>query len=198
MSLAGLCHSMLCNRTAVLGWMVTITAAIVLATAWTVSPLMAVEFEEEVAQKADEVVVEGRIWNLADKPFTFRLRRRDGVAWTEPITVAPGKYFALRAGEGSSREIEGITGKGNGHVSIEYPELGGKIRLQLPAQDKADDLVPYWFHVKDSNGFSRLVQAKDVEGAKQQQAALQQEPKLTPQELARIKQMLKANWVLFD
>jgi len=152
------------------------------------------------AEQADPAKepIEGRLWNLADKPFTFRLRRRDGVAWSAPITVEPGKYFSIRPSDKQSSEFEGITGKGTGHVSIEYAELGGKIRLQLPAQDKADDLVPYWFHVKDANGFSRLVQAKTVEAAKEQQAALQQEPKLTPQDIARIKQMLKANWVLFD
>lgn len=142
--------------------------------------------------------IEGRLWNLGDKPFTFRLRRRDGIAWSAPITVEPGKYFSIRPGDKQSSDFEGITGKGTGHVSIEYSELGGKIRLQLPAQDKADDLVPFWFHVKDANGFSRLVQAKSVEAAKEQQAALQQEPKLSPQEIAGIKKMLKANWVLFD
>jgi len=178
--------------------MAAIVVAAILAPALTVSPLMAAESENDESQKADDASVEGRLWNLADKPFTFRLRRRDGVAWTEPITVEPGKYFAINPGAGASSELEGITGKGNGHVSIEYAELGGKIRLQLPAQNKADDLVPYWFHVKDSNGFSRLVQAKDVEAAKQQQAVLQQEPKLTPQELGQIKKMLRANWVLFD
>ncbi|MBX3411139.1 MAG: hypothetical protein KF708_00365 [Pirellulales bacterium] len=157
----------------------------------------------QIATAADDATaakepIEGQLWNLADKPFTFKLRRRDGVAWSAPITVEPGKYYSLRTDGQEASGLEGITGKGTGHVSIEYAELGGKIRLQLPAQDKADNLVPYWYHVKDSNGFSRLVQAKTVEDAEKQQAAMQQEPKLSPQEVTQIRKMLKANWVFFD
>lgn len=193
MSLARFFRSRFELRVAVVGWTAMIALATLAPPCGTAHVLAA-----QVGEEGESKPLEGRLWNLADKPFTFRLRRRDGVAWSDPITVAPHKYFALRVSADTPSELEGITGKGTGHVSIEYPELGGKIRLQLPAQDKAQKLVPYWFHVKDANGFSRLVQAKDVESAEQQQAELQKEPKLTPQEVAGIKRMLKANWVLFD
>jgi len=144
-------------------------------------------------------VGEGQLWNLTSKPFVFRFRRRDGISWTEPITIEPGKYLAVRAPQdGQQSELEGITGQGNGHVSVQYPELGGLIRLQLPAQNQSGRMMPFWFAVTDSNGFTRLIQAADVEAAKKRQAELQAEPKLTPQELATTKRMLKANWVLFD
>ena len=58
--------------------------------------------------------------------------------------------------------------------------------------------MPNWFHVKDANGFSRLVQAPNIEEAKARQEELQKEEPLTPAEIEKVKRSLKANWVFYD
>lgn len=142
---------------------------------------------------------EGRIYNLDSKPFQFRLARKTGAVWSDPITVAAGNVFVLRTDQSGADALEGITGNGKGHVTIEYPELGGRIRLQLPAiNPNTNAYMPLWFHVRDSNGFSRLVQAADKEGAEARQKELLAEPPLTEAELVRVKGMLRANYVLYD
>lgn len=143
---------------------------------------------------------EGRICNLDAKPFQFRLARRTGRAWSDDIRLAAGEVFTIRAGEaGDADALEGITFNGKGHVTIEYPELGGNIRIMLPAVDPSNSFyVPQWFHVKDSNGFSRLLQCADKDEAVALHKALLAEPRWTEAELARVKQVLRANYVLYD
>ena len=58
--------------------------------------------------------------------------------------------------------------------------------------------MPNWFHVKDSNGFSRLIQAENIEKAKIRQKELEEEEPLTPAEIEKVKRSLKANWVFYD
>lgn len=140
---------------------------------------------------------EGRIHNLDTKPFTFRLARASGATWTPTITLAPGETYVLKAG--TADELEGITGDGKGHVTIDYPELGGRIRLQLPAVNHATQgYMPNWYHVRDSNGFSRLVQVESKEAAELRRADLLAEPPFTPAELNAVKRTLKANFILTD
>jgi hypothetical protein len=142
---------------------------------------------------------EGRIVNLDAKPFTFRLARKQGVLWSDPITLAPGATYTLKPGGDGVDALEGITGDGKGHVTIEYPELGGRLRLQLPAVDRTQNAyMPSWYHVKDSNGISRLVQAPTQEAAQERQAKLKAEPPYAPGELEAVKRMLRANFMLYD
>jgi len=140
---------------------------------------------------------EGRIHNLDTKPFSFRLARVRGATWTEAITLAPGATYVLKTG--TADDLEGITGDGKGHVTIDYPELGGRIRLQLPAVNHASQgYMPNWYLVRDSNGFGRLVQAESKEAAEVRRADLLAEPPFTPAELSAVKRTLRANFVLTD
>jgi hypothetical protein len=143
---------------------------------------------------------EGRIVNLDSKPFTFRLARSQGAVWSSPMTVGPGEALILKAGgSGEVNALEGITADGHGHVTIDFPELGGRLRLQLPALDRTQNrYVPFWFHVKDSNGFSRMIQAPTKEAAQERQKQLQAEPPYGAAELEAIKRTLRANFMLYD
>ncbi|MBS0209530.1 MAG: hypothetical protein JSS27_11320 [Planctomycetes bacterium] len=143
---------------------------------------------------------EGHIYNLDSRPFRFRLARKTGRLWTDEIVVAPGQEYVIAPGKtGDLAALEGITGDGKGHITIDYPELGGRIRLMLPAMDRNRNVyVTSWYHVKDSNGFSRLVQAASKAEAEEKHQSLLAEPPLTPTELQRVKQMLRANYVLHD
>ena len=146
-----------------------------------------------------EPTKEGRLSNIAEVPFKYRLARRRGKPWTEEMTLAPGKFQAIRAPKpGESSELEGLTGRGDGYVNVSYPELGGYIHLHLSARNMNDELEPNWYHVKDSNGFSRLLKAATIEEAKARQKKLMDEEPLTLKEIEKTKRLLKANWVLYD
>jgi len=154
---------------------------------------------QEAKRKSAPVVREGRIWNIADEPFKFRLARAHGKLWTDEMTLEPGKSQAIRALKpGEQSELEGFTGRGDGYVNISFPSMGGHFHLHLPARSHKGDLMPNWFHVKDANGFSRLIQAPDVEKAKAHQEELQKEEPLTDKEVERLRKSLRANWVFYD
>jgi hypothetical protein len=173
----------------------------VAAGACALSLLAGIRWQALRAEAADEADTpkEGRLWNLTNAPFKFRLARSRGKPWTDEMTLAPGKVQVIRAPKpGESSELEGLTGRGDGFVNISYPELGGHIRLHLAARDINDELVPNWFHVKDANGFSRLVQAETIEIAKARQEKLMNEKPLSPAEIEQAKRLLKANWVLYE
>jgi len=73
------------------------------------------------------------------------------------------------------------------------------LRLQLPAVDRnVNAYVPFWYHVKDSNGFSRMVQAPTPEAAGERQKQLQAEPPFGAAELEAVKRTLRANFMLYD
>ena len=156
--------------------------------------------EAEAADPAKEnVVKEGRLWNIADEPFKFRLARKSGKLWTDAFTLAPGKIQVMRPPKpGEVNELEGFTGRGDGYVNVSFASMGGHIHLHLRARNREDELMPNWFHVKDSNGFSRLIQAPNIEEAKARQEELQKEEPLTPSEIEKVKKSLKANWVFYD
>jgi len=159
------------------------------ATAWSL--------EVSGAEPSGQPPREGHIHNLDAKPFSFRLARVRGAAWSQPLTLPAGETFTLKVG--TADDLEGITGDGKGHVTIDYPDLGGRIRLQLPAVNQATQgYMPNWYHVRDANGFSRLVQAETKAAAETRRAELLAEPPLTPAELNAIKRTLRANFVLTD
>ncbi|MCE9608160.1 MAG: hypothetical protein K8U03_25020 [Planctomycetia bacterium] len=169
-----------------------ITCACILLCAATVSPLTALG-----AEPSGPPPKEGRIHNLDAKPFSFRLARRSGATWTEALILAPGETYTLRTDTADG--LEGITGDGKGHVTIDYPELGGRIRLQLPVLNQTNQAyMPNWYHMRDSNGFSRLVQAESKEAAEARRKDLLAEPPLTPAELTAVKRTLRANFMLYD
>src|SRR5262249_34045853 len=139
------------------------------------SILAGMRYQDVRASAADETEApkEGRLWNITSETFKYRLARRRGKVWTDEMKLAPGKVQVIRAPKpGESSDLEGLTGRGDGYVNISYAELGGFIHLHLSARDVNDTLMPNWFHVKDSNGFSRLIQAASVEDAKARQEKL--------------------------
>ena len=58
---------------------------------------------QDIPDKLDLPVGEGRIYNLTNQPFVFQLHRADGAAWTESHTIPAGKYFAVKAPQGGAR-----------------------------------------------------------------------------------------------
>lgn len=162
----------------------------------------AVNAQEEPAdpKDIDVVVPEGRLYNITDQPVTFQLHQRDGAAWTASYTIPAGKYYSIRAPKGTEEsDIQGLTGNGRGFVIIRFPEpaLGGNMTVRLPARNpETNVLQPTWYAVKDSNGIIRMVQEPSMEQAKKVQDSLQKQPRMSPQELEKVKHMLRANWVL--
>ena len=139
----------------------------------------------------------GRLWNISDAPFKYRLRRSSGAVWTDVKTLAPGEFQQLRLPKpGERAELEGLD-VSDPHLSIEYPELGGLMRFRLPARSSSGTVVPFWFYVKDSNGFGRLIQSAGLKSAQEDQVRLQKAPPLTPEELEHVKATLLANWVYY-
>lgn len=145
----------------------------------------------------EDEAVEGQLWNITKEPFTFQLRQASGPCWTEEITLQPGEYKAVLA---TDTNILGIMddGSGDGYVIIRYPALGGSVHTMLSARTRNDQFVPYWFFVKDSNGFGRMVQAKSREEAEARQTKLLAETPMTPQEMEEQKLTFRANWVLYE
>ena len=176
------------------------------ATAVAVTLLLAIaamRFRGIEAEAADpdkeNVVKEGRLWNIADEPFKYRLARKSGKLWTDELTLAPGKFQTMRPPKpGEPIELEGFTGRGDGYVNVSFASMGGHIHLHLRARNIQDELMPNWFHIKDANGFSRLIQAPDIKEAKARQEELQKEEPLTPSEIEKVKKSLRANWVFYD
>ncbi len=144
-----------------------------------------------------EEPVEGQIWNVADTPFTFQLHRAAGNKWTEDITLGPGESRAVLA---SDTELLGIANdeKQDGYVIIRYQALGGHIQVMLSARTRKDRFLPYWFHAKDSNGISRMIQSASREQAEIAQAKLLEQPPMSADEIEQLKRTLRANWVLYD
>jgi len=179
----------------------SLAALVALAVLAFVSSAPARGQEESADPKVDEVPVrEGRLYNLTSQPLSFQLHQMDGVAWTNSYSIAPGKYFAVRAPKaGEATDIQGLTGDGRGFVIIRYPEpiLGGYLTLRLPARNPSSQVLqPTWYAIQDSNGIIRMVQEPSMEQAKAVQEKLQKQPRMTPQELEHTKHMLRANWVL--
>ncbi len=140
---------------------------------------------------------EGQIWNITDAPFTFQLHRAAGSKWTPEITLEPGEFRTVLATE---TDLLGVSNDPNkdGYVVVRYPALGGHVQVMLSARTRNDQFVPYWFHVKDSNGVSRMIQANSREQAEETQKTLLQQPPMSKQEIEQIKRTLRANWVLYD
>jgi hypothetical protein len=153
----------------------------------------------DAQSESPAVAREERLWNIADEPFKYRLGRSHGRPWTDEITLEPGKHQTIRAPvRGQVSDLEGVDGQGDSYVNISYPAMGGRMHLHLPVRSAKGAAMPNWFHVKDANGFSRLIHAADVEQAKARQRALQKERPLTPAEIENAKKMLRANWVFYE
>ncbi|HEY2840354.1 MAG TPA: hypothetical protein VGJ26_14455 [Pirellulales bacterium] len=146
--------------------------------------------------------VEGRLYNLTNEPFEYRLHRSNGVVWTSPYTIPAGGHRVIAAPTTGKSDILGVRGDGKGYVIIQYSSFGGKVTVRLPARDPSNNkLEPNWFCVKDINGFRRLIQAANEETAKKVQADLLDPTKskpLTAVEIKDLKKSLRANWVLSD
>jgi len=154
---------------------------------------------DEGQSESRELAREERLWNIADQPFKFRLGRSHGRPWTDEITLEPGKHETIRAPvRGEESNLEGVTWRGDSYVNISYPAMGGRMHLHLPVRSEKGVAMPNWFHVKDANGFSRLIHAATVEQAKARQRKLQEQSPLTPAEIENAKKLLRANWVFYE
>ncbi|MBX7168210.1 MAG: hypothetical protein K1X74_17875 [Pirellulales bacterium] len=131
----------------------------------------------------------GSITNLTEEPIAFRIRRARGATWTDEIVVGPGEQRVML--EGFNREE--ILGTGRGvpvaYIVVQYRQDPGYIRVKLTGRTGAEReiFMPFYFFVRDSNGFGRLIQAADEETAKRQQAELLARPRLTPEEVEQLR-----------
>ena len=48
--------------------------------------------------------VEGRLWNISDEDFRFRLRRSRGPTWTREHVLAPDEFYTIRRPEDGGRD----------------------------------------------------------------------------------------------
>lgn len=188
------------NRSTWLSWeaFMVIGVLVALSLAATAEPPKTPAVSLEDPEGLRTRVAEEYIWNIDSKPFTFRSRRHTGANWTRDMTLKPGEKIAIHESRSKTNALEGATGDGRAYVAIRYHALGGAIQMHLPAHNLDDEVVPDWFHVKDSNGISLMVQARSLREAKQVQQRLQKEPPKTPEQLELIKRVLRQNWVLYD
>lgn len=146
--------------------------------------------------------VEGRLYNLTDEPFEYRLHRSNGPVWTATASIPPGGQQILALANAKQSEILGVRGDGKGFVILQYSSFGGKVTVRLPARDPSNNkLEPNWFCVKDINGFRQLIQARSEEDARARQTAMNDPTKtkpLTAAEIVELKRSLRANWVLSE
>jgi len=153
----------------------------------------------DAPKKRPPVAREERLWNIADRPFKYRLGRTQGQPWTDEVTLEPGEHQTIRAPQrGEESELDGVNGGRDRYVSISYPAMGGHVHVHLPVRSDEGVVMPNWFHVRDANGFSRLIHAAGVEQATAIQEELQKERPLTPVQIERTKKLLRANWVFYD
>jgi hypothetical protein len=142
----------------------------------------------------------GRIWNLSDRPLTYRVALTGGSLWSSAKTIEPGKYHEFRVPkEGARSSIRGLA-DAEPSITVSYQDtmLDGAVHLSLPARTPQGQVVPNWYFITDSNGWGRMVQSASEQQARERQAELRQAEKYSKPEVARIKRMLRANFVLFD
>jgi len=157
------------------------------------------ELASDAEKAGPRVAREERLWNISDQPFKYRLGRSNGRPWTDEVTLEPGKHQTIRAPRrGDESELESVGTDGGRYVNISYPVMGGHMHVHLPVRSDKNAVMPNWFHVKDANGFSRLIHAADIDHAKARQEELQNERPLTPAEIEKTKKMLRANWVFYE
>lgn len=157
-------------------------------------------FDAAAQQRSEQPPAEGRLWNIDDEPFSYRLGRRTGSIWSEEFTLAPNESRAFVPGVNEQFiEYEGLRGyDSRGYIAIQYPQFEGVMRVHLPGRTVRGTLVPNWFHYRDANGISRWIQTTTVEDARRIRQSILDEPRMTPEEIETRKRTLRANWVYFD
>lgn len=156
------------------------------------------QYPFDLTPKAD-TPVEGRLYNLTDEPFEYRLHRSNGPVWTTTSTIPPGGHHVLGTANAKNNDILGVRGDGKGFVVIQYSSFGGKVTWRLPARDPSNNkLEPNWFVIKDSNGFRQLIQSNSEEEARKAMSEKANLKPLTAAEIRDLKKSLRANWVLSD
>ena len=178
-------------------YMIAVVSLTWLAASMPASTAVAAQPPDATAQS-----LEGRIGNVSDETFRFRLRRSRGRTWTRQYVLKPGEHYVVRRPEDGGRDdLDGISVKpgqiGEGHLIVQFSEYGGSMRQRIKAVDLNEDLMPFWFYVKDANGNGRLVQRASAELARKNQQELQQEEPLTPGQLEEFKLRLRANYALY-
>jgi len=107
---------------------------------WTVLALLTWQCQAPRAVQADDAekkskpsVREGRIWNIADEPFKYRLARTRGNLWTDELTLKQGEHQTVRAPKpGEQTELEGFTGRGDGYL-LEIALSGARLQARIDA-----------------------------------------------------------------
>ncbi len=143
----------------------------------------------------------GQIWNISPQVLRYRLRRANGPSWTRELELAPGQYHEYRRPTSGHSDLFGVTqGKvGEGFVVIQYPSLSGQVRFKLTARSTSNEqeLMPFWFYVHDASGNGWMIQAPNVESARQVQERLQQQPVMTREEREVLEYQLRSNHALY-
>jgi hypothetical protein len=140
----------------------------------------------------------GRLWNLTPNPITYEIGRTTGRPWSNPITLQPGKYHQIHApARGQHSDILGLNVRDR-FIAVRFRALGGVVKMRLPARTPEGEIVPNWFFVQDANSLPRLIQANGPEEARSEYSRLQKERPLTPQDLAQLRETLRANHVFSD
>ena len=180
-----------------------VNTAIAGLSAWIVAMLLAPSCGASQVQddQTPDPQIEGRLWNISDQDFRFRLRRSRGKTWTREHVLAPDEFYTVRRPEDGGRDdLDGISthpGRiGEGHLIVQYPEYGGQRRQRIKAEDVNKNLVPFWFYVTDSGGHGRLIQRDSLQKAQEFQQKLKEQEPRTPEQLERFKQGLRANHAL--
>lgn len=140
----------------------------------------------------------GRLWNLTPEPITYELARNSGRPWSRARTIAPGTYHELHGPQPGQRTVLLGMNQRDRFVGVRFNALGGVIRVRLPARNAEGEVVPNWFFVRDANDIPRLVQASSPEDARNQYEQLKKTKPLTPENVARFKETLRANHIFAD
>ena len=178
-------------------WLIAAACLMWLAASMPASTAVAAQPSDATAEP-----LEGRIGNVSDETFRFRLRRSRGPTWTREFVLEPGEHYVVRRPEDGGRDdLDGISIRprqiGGGHLIVRFPQYGGSMRQRIKAVDLNKNLMPFWFYVKDANGNGRLIQRANAELARNRQQELQQKEPLTPQQLEDFKLRLRANYALY-
>lgn len=136
-----------------------------------------------VPAQADLDTLTPRLWNWTDRPFTFQFRRRNGVTWSETVTIEPCQFLRLDATVPGVEELEYLH-RSPGRATIRYADYGGAMHAQINVtltdaqRERAEQFyrgeleiverrtldirLPYVYVIADHQGHLHLLKARAV------------------------------------